>query len=73
MKEELPYFLEMAEKNKVKILWLLLSSCLYNETPLGLYQAVHDISVPLGTLSLSEQDKALTQICEEIKSAVSDI
>ena len=67
--EELPYFLEAAASREVTILWVLLSDCLYTETPLVDYQAVHDISQPIASLPKSRRQAAWTRICQEIKRA----
>ncbi len=66
---ELPPLLEAAEKQGLVILWVYVSSCLYDETDIKDYQAAHDISKPLNSLTLSEQDQVLAEICREIRSA----
>src|SRR5271166_53748 len=58
-KHELPPLLEAARKHGVVILWVYLSSCLYEETEIKDYQAAHDISKPLDRLALSEQNAVL--------------
>lgn len=68
IEEELPYFLRVAEEEDVKLLWILLSSCLYEETPLGNYQAAHDIAMPLDSLSESSRRKVLVEISRMIRS-----
>jgi ATP-dependent Clp protease ATP-binding subunit ClpX len=70
VEEELPYFLRVAEEEDVKILWLLLSSCLYEETPLGDYQAAHDLATPLDSLSDSSRRKVLVEVSRNIKTLV---
>jgi hypothetical protein len=67
--QELPPLLEAAEKQGVVILWVYLSSCLYDETKIGDYQAAHDISKPLDSLTPAEQGAVLTQVCRQIKAA----
>ena len=69
---ELPPLLEAAEKQGLVILWVYVSSCLYDETDIKDYQAAHDISKPLNSLTLSEQDQVLAQICREIRSATTN-
>jgi hypothetical protein len=67
---ELPPLLEGAEKQGLVILWVYVSSCLYDETEIKDYQASHDISKPLNSLTLAEQDAVLADICRKIKIAV---
>jgi hypothetical protein len=69
VEEELPYFLKVADEEDVKIVWLLLSSCLYEETELRDYQAAHNISRPLDTLSEAERRAVWVEICKNIKLA----
>lgn len=67
---ELPPLLESAKKERVPILWVYLSECLYKEMPeIEAYQAAHDLSQPLDTLTKSERNKMIVHICEEIKKA----
>jgi hypothetical protein len=67
---ELPPLLEAAEKQGLVILWVYVSSCLYDETEIKNYQAAHDIAKPLNSLTLAEQDNVLAQICRKIRTAV---
>jgi len=67
---ELPPLLEAAEKQGLVILWVYVSSCLYDETAIGSYQAAHDISKPLNSLTPAEQDYVLADVCRKIKAAV---
>ena len=62
---ELPPLLEAAKKEGLVILWIYVSSCLYDETEIKDYQAAHDISKPLNSLTLAEQDSVLAKICRE--------
>jgi TIR domain len=66
---ELPPLLEAAEKQGLVILWVYVSSCLYDETEIGSYQAAHDISKPLDSLTPGEQGSVLTHVCKQIKAA----
>jgi internalin A len=66
---ELPPLLEAARKHGLVILWVYLTSCLYEETEIKDYQAAHDISKPLDHLTLSEQNAVLVDVCRKIKAA----
>jgi hypothetical protein len=48
---ELLPLLEAAEGQWLVILWVYVSSCLYDETEIGDYQAAHDTSKPLDSLT----------------------
>jgi hypothetical protein len=67
---ELPPLLKAAEEEGLTILWVYVSSCLYDETEIKDYQAAHNISKPLDTLRRAEQCRVLTDICRQIKAAV---
>jgi hypothetical protein len=66
---ELPPLLEAAQEQGLVILWVHLSSCLYDETEIKDYQAAHDIAKPLDSLTLSQQNAALVNVCKKIKTA----
>jgi tetratricopeptide (TPR) repeat protein len=66
---ELPYFLEEHRLGRVKILWALVSDCLYKLTPLQGIQALHDLDRPLKSLSEVERESTLVSICEAIVQA----
>lgn len=70
---ELPPLLAAAEKQGLVILWIYLSSCLYDETEIGDYQASHDISKPLDSLTPAEQNAVLVDVCRKIKAAVNQL
>ena len=67
--QELPPVLETAAKEGLVIVWVHLSSCLYEETQIATYQAAHDISKPLDGLTSAEQNAVLADICRKIKAA----
>src|SRR5271166_706077 len=67
---ELPPLLNAAEKEGLVILWVYLSSCLYEETEIKDYQAAHDVAKPLDSLTPSEQNRVLADVCRKIKAAV---
>jgi len=68
---ELPPLLEAAEKQEesLEIFWIYLSACMYEETEIEPYQAIHDISKPLDSLTSAEQNQVLREICQKIKTA----
>lgn len=66
---ELPPLLNAAEKEGLVILWVYLSSCLYDETEIGSYQAAHDISKPLDRLTPAKRRAVLVEVCRKIKGA----
>lgn len=65
--KEVPHLLEAARTKGLTILWVLLSDCLWKETEIANYQAVHMPPVPLDSLEESEAKTALRAVCEEIK------
>jgi hypothetical protein len=66
---ELPPLLNAAEKEGLVILWVYLSSCLYERTEIKDYQAAHDISTPLDRLRLAKQNAVLADVCRKIEAA----
>jgi hypothetical protein len=69
-KHELPPLLKASAKEGLSILWIAVSYSLYVETPISEYQAAHDPSRPLDSLSPSEQNRMLSIICLKIKEAI---
>ena len=51
------------------ILWVSISPCLYDETEIEHYQAANEISKPLDSLTPSEQNWVLVDVCRKIKAA----
>lgn len=64
--EELPQLLKAAEEGGLKVCWVLVRSCLFETSPLADFQAAHEVSRPLNSLSEAELDGALVRICNEI-------
>jgi 8-oxo-dGTP pyrophosphatase MutT (NUDIX family) len=62
--QELPNLL--ARKKGLTIFWIALSECAWSRTPIAAYQAAHEPSRPLNSLSKANRDKAWSQICEKI-------
>ncbi len=67
--KELPPLLAAAEREGVTILWVHLSACLYDETPIADYQAAHDPARTLDEMSDAERKRTLVAICKMIKAA----
>ena len=66
---ELPPLLNAAKEAGLTILWVPVSHCLYKQTEIAEYQATIDPARPLDSLSASDQNRVLTQICEQIQAA----
>ena len=64
--EELPQLLKAAEEGGLKVCWVLVRSCLFETSPLADFQAAHEVSRPLNSLSEAELDGVLVRICNEI-------
>lgn len=67
---EMPALVEAAESRGLKILWIYIRPCLYEETIINSYQAAHDISCALEELDQASQDRLLRDICKRIKQAL---
>ena len=70
VEHELPPLLDAAETQGLVILWVYVSSCVYEETEIGRYQAAHETSKPLDALTPAEQGSVLSDVCRKIKAAV---
>jgi dipeptidyl aminopeptidase/acylaminoacyl peptidase len=66
---ELPRLLAAAESEGLVILWIYVSNCLYEVTPIAKYQAAHDLSRSLDQMRKAEQKRVLTDVCRKIKLA----
>jgi hypothetical protein len=68
---ELGPFLKEAEAGGVRILWVLIRDCAYQETPLKDYQAVvSPPDRPFASMPKGRRDTAWRKVCEAIKDAV---
>jgi CheY-like chemotaxis protein len=67
---ELPPLLDAAAKDGVHVVWIAVSACLYNETPIGRYQAANDPAKPLDMFRTASLNMELARICGEIKKAM---
>lgn len=70
MNEEVPKLLAAAEAEGVRVLWVSLSPCLVEHTPIHAYQAVLPLDHYLEELSRPEQQRALKRIAETIHTAL---
>src|SRR5439155_27140274 len=70
VKKELPPLLNDARENGVTIYWILVSSCLVEETEIINYQAAHDISKPLDQLSRADRLAVLTDVAGKIRTLI---
>jgi formylglycine-generating enzyme required for sulfatase activity len=72
MNEEVPKLLAAAEAEGVRILWVSLSPCLVEHTPIHAYQAVLPLDHYLEEMSPFEQQRALKRIAETIRDALKE-
>jgi hypothetical protein len=63
---ELGPVLAAAAEGHKKILWVLLSQCLWNQTAIKDYQPAHDISRPLNQLNASGRDAQLKIVADTV-------
>lgn len=66
---ELPPLLNAAKEAGLTILWVSVSHCLYTATEIAEYQAANDPAHPLDSLTTSEQNRVIVEICKEIEAA----
>lgn len=69
-KNELPPILQAAQERGLTVLWVYISYCLYEETPIKSYQAAHRLLKPLQRFGAAKQKEVLKQVCQAIKKAV---
>jgi len=67
---ELPALLTAAEQEGVQVCWILVSACLHETSGLSRFQAAHDISRPLDSLTPAELNGTLAAIAREINRLV---
>lgn len=68
--EELPVIIQAANAGVVKLIWVLVSECLWNVTDLKDKQAAFPVTNPLDTLTEGECNRALTQIAKRISECL---
>ncbi|NER46187.1 MAG: toll/interleukin-1 receptor domain-containing protein [Symploca sp. SIO1A3] len=71
-KQELPPLLTAAEEEGLTIIWVYVSACMYKESKIKDYQAAHDTSKPLDTLSSGKRNQVLLKIAQNIKAAATE-
>ncbi len=69
VERELPPLLNAAEGEGLSVVWVPVSSCLYEETAIADYQAASDPARPLDSLKGAELNRVLAEVCEKIKDA----
>ena len=69
---ELPPLLEAAREEGLRILWIAIRDCLYNETEIGQYQAANNPATPLANLAPRERERELVKIAKLIKDSASN-
>lgn len=67
--KELPPLLKATQDEGVTISWIYLSSCLFEQTEIASYQALHDISRPLDLLSRPQRQAVLAKACAKLIQA----
>lgn len=68
--KEMKYFLEISERESVPIVWVAVSSSLYELTPLVKIQCANKPDKPLDQLTDGEQNAVFTEICKNIVRAM---
>jgi hypothetical protein len=66
---ELPYILKARNSRGLAVLWVLVSQCLYEETPLQPMQAALPTSSPLEEMSEAKRSAAWKNLCGQVAKA----
>ena len=67
---ELPPILDAAEKGGLRIIWIYVRACLFEETAIVKYHAAHDPLKSLESMKNPQQQEVLKNVCELIKKYV---
>jgi hypothetical protein len=70
---ELPHILQSAQTRGVTVVWVYVKPAMYRYTDIADFQAAHDVSKPLCTLSANRLPMAILEICEQIIAAHSGL
>lgn len=66
---ELPPLLEAAEKEGATVIWIPVSHALFEQSDIARFQAAFNPGTPLDSLSPSDVNKVLKQVCIDIQKA----
>ena len=66
---ELPYILKAREMRGLPVLWILVSQCLYENTPLGAIQAALPTAISLEEMQEAKRGAALKTLCRKAEAA----
>ena len=64
---ELPPLLEAAKKDGLRVFWVCLDNCPYENTEIKSYQAVHDLAKSLSDLSPNNRKAVWKSLCQELE------
>lgn len=70
MDAKLPRLLSRHAQGQLTLFPLILSHCLYRESPLGIYRACNSVDQPLSVLSPAQRDEALLGLARELQRFV---
>lgn len=68
--EELPYIIKAAERNKIHLIWVPLSPCNFEISPIRKLQTKFDPKQPLNSMGQFAYESALKQLCADIDDVV---
>ncbi len=71
--EELSLILEKAETKNLKIMWIPVGYCLYEDSDIHSYQAAYKPDKPLSTLRKPGREKAWRDIAENLKKVIASL
>jgi len=69
-RNELPPILRAVQTKGLTVVWIHVKAAMYRETEIADFQAAHDVSKPLYSMSVQRRSIAIIDICEKIVEAV---
>jgi hypothetical protein len=63
---EMNYFFDVNKREKVPIVWIAVSACNYEITPLKDIQCANDPAKPLDSITPAEQNMEIAKVCRKI-------